>query len=612
MDLYKQQLNKIEQIRKLIGDNEFKLNLPQITVIGDQSSGKSSLLTELSGIPFPTNSGITTKCPIVVCTKYNSSQVKPIYTITHNDEDIIIEKDKLSNKILELQTENLKNNDINEKVIDKCIHISAEGKDFNDLVLVDLPGIISNGLPEIKAKVIKMIETYITPEETLILTITEAKQDDETAQALELAKEFDPDEERTIRILTKYDIFDSEESKERANSITRKVSNLSPHAIICRPNGKDYSSKMEKEKLSEHNLPKERSGIISLKKRLPELLCNLINTNMPNLKEQTTKILQENKKHLFDIGETEPDNTTLLLSIQKKLQNNIKNLELKLSKPIKDFRDSIRETENLITDELIDKFYEFNAFKPIFFQGDDTFNKVLEFINGEWKIKIDELYNNIETIIDNLFHIEQIEKVSRQFIQCITKIWNDFKVIILDKLKKSMYCELSKELKYKTLNHYITSKYEEKLIIPQKIIDKIIGKINKDTIYTTENTIYDTLNEVNNLETIQSNIKEIIETTMEENQNDFDHLPIEEQHKLRILAASLANWSVSHKNLTDNILSSIDSNINDEINNWINITLISDNTIKTNISENKTIIKKRKEYKDTIEKMTKCLTILNS
>ena len=98
---YKQQLTKIENIRKHIGDNAFKLNLPQITVIGDQSSGKSSLLTELSGIPFPAKSGITTKCPIVVHTKHKSSLIKPIYKITHNDKEIIIDKNDLSKKILD-------------------------------------------------------------------------------------------------------------------------------------------------------------------------------------------------------------------------------------------------------------------------------------------------------------------------------------------------------------------------------------------------------------------------------------------------------------------------------------------------------------------------------
>ena len=56
-----------------------------------------------------------------------------------------------------------------------------------------------------------MIKKIITPEESLILVITTANQDDETAKALELAREFDSSEKRTIRIMTKYDKFDSPE-----------------------------------------------------------------------------------------------------------------------------------------------------------------------------------------------------------------------------------------------------------------------------------------------------------------------------------------------------------------------------------------------------------------
>jgi interferon-induced GTP-binding protein Mx1 len=36
----------------------------QIVVVGDQSSGKSSVLEAISGIPFPRGSGLCTRCPI--------------------------------------------------------------------------------------------------------------------------------------------------------------------------------------------------------------------------------------------------------------------------------------------------------------------------------------------------------------------------------------------------------------------------------------------------------------------------------------------------------------------------------------------------------------------
>lgn len=39
------------------------VSLPQIAVMGDQSSGKSSVLHALSGVPFPKGAGLVTRCP---------------------------------------------------------------------------------------------------------------------------------------------------------------------------------------------------------------------------------------------------------------------------------------------------------------------------------------------------------------------------------------------------------------------------------------------------------------------------------------------------------------------------------------------------------------------
>jgi len=42
---------------------EEQLPIPQIVVFGDQSSGKSSLLESVSGVPFPKGTGLVTRCP---------------------------------------------------------------------------------------------------------------------------------------------------------------------------------------------------------------------------------------------------------------------------------------------------------------------------------------------------------------------------------------------------------------------------------------------------------------------------------------------------------------------------------------------------------------------
>ena len=94
-------LEKIKVIRPLI--RGYNLQLPQIVVIGDQSSGKSSVLESLTGIKFPVNAGICTRCPIIVNCK-NDKQIKE-NQFTINGKKVQIEN--LSKEILEIQDKNL-------------------------------------------------------------------------------------------------------------------------------------------------------------------------------------------------------------------------------------------------------------------------------------------------------------------------------------------------------------------------------------------------------------------------------------------------------------------------------------------------------------------------
>ena len=60
-------LDKIDKIREVLGTaNEVPISLPTIVVIGDQSSGKSSVLESISGVNLPKGGGCVTKCPLIM------------------------------------------------------------------------------------------------------------------------------------------------------------------------------------------------------------------------------------------------------------------------------------------------------------------------------------------------------------------------------------------------------------------------------------------------------------------------------------------------------------------------------------------------------------------
>lgn len=228
----------------------------------------------------------------------------------YNCCDTPVEFDQLSDKIYEKQTELMENS--KSKVVDQEIKLTVSGPDFDDLVYVDLTGIIHNGDGETETRA--MIERYIEPQKSLIMVVTEAKQDDEGACALKLALKHDPDGIRTLRIMTKFDCFDTPVNEaDTVNDINEafdigkatKTEEMSPHAVICCVKGDKYSSEKELNhfKSLAGTINPSRCDVTALKSRLPRLLCNLIETNLPRLLDQIKTILDKNQEMLNKIGQ---------------------------------------------------------------------------------------------------------------------------------------------------------------------------------------------------------------------------------------------------------------------------------------------------------------------
>ena len=77
-DEYLKHLQLLQRIREVC-DSE--LNLPQICVVGDQSSGKSALLSCVTGISFPVSAGICTRAPIIVQCNNDQNLEQTIFEI---------------------------------------------------------------------------------------------------------------------------------------------------------------------------------------------------------------------------------------------------------------------------------------------------------------------------------------------------------------------------------------------------------------------------------------------------------------------------------------------------------------------------------------------------
>jgi interferon-induced GTP-binding protein Mx1 len=185
--------------------------MPQICVMGDQSSGKSSVLEALSGIPFPRGSGLVTRCPIrMVMKRATGSEVWSAKVSTSLDSRprVVHDIEELSRTMDSLMRELCTgtNTFSTESVI-----IELVSPDAFDLTVVDLPGIIRTVTAGQNVTVIeqvnRLIKSFLVDKRTIILAVVPANQDIATVDILERAQSVDPKGERTIGVLTKTDLI---------------------------------------------------------------------------------------------------------------------------------------------------------------------------------------------------------------------------------------------------------------------------------------------------------------------------------------------------------------------------------------------------------------------
>ncbi|XP_037325390.2 dynamin 3a isoform X2 [Pungitius pungitius] len=181
--------------------------VPQIAVVGGQSAGKSSVLESFVGRDFlPRGSGIVTRRPLILQLLSGDEEYGEF---SHCKGKRFTDFDEVRDEI-EAETQRLtgSNRGISAVPISLCIH----SPHVLNLTLVDLPGItkvpIGDQPADIEYQVRDMILQVICKENCLILAVTPANTDLANSDALKLAKDVDPQGQRTIGVITKLDLMD--------------------------------------------------------------------------------------------------------------------------------------------------------------------------------------------------------------------------------------------------------------------------------------------------------------------------------------------------------------------------------------------------------------------
>ncbi|KAJ9174983.1 hypothetical protein P3X46_013572 [Hevea brasiliensis] len=329
-------VNKLQDIFAQLG-SQSTIELPQVAVVGSQSSGKSSVLEALVGRDFlPRGNDICTRRPLVLQllqTKRKADGTEEEWgEFLHHPGKRFYDFSEIRR---EIQAETAKEAGDNKGVSDKQIRLKIFSPNVLDITLVDLPGItkvpVGDQPSDIEARIRTMIMSYIKKPSCLILAVTPANSDLANSDALQIAGNADPDGYRTIGVITKLDIMDR--GTDARNLLLGKVIplrlgyvgvvNRSQEDIMLNRSIKDALAAEEKFFRSRpvYNGLADRCGVPQLAKKLNQILVQHIKAILPGLKSRiSSALVSVAKEHASygEITESKAGQGALLLNILSK------------------------------------------------------------------------------------------------------------------------------------------------------------------------------------------------------------------------------------------------------------------------------------------------------
>ncbi|XP_048492322.1 dynamin-related protein 3A isoform X2 [Beta vulgaris subsp. vulgaris] len=307
-------VNKLQDITAQLGSTP-GFDLPQVAVVGSQSSGKSSVLEALVGRDFlPRGCDICTRRPLVLQLLQTKNSDEEWGEFLHLPGKRFFDFNDIRR---EIQAETDKEAGENKGVSDKQIRLKIFSPNVLDITLVDLPGItkvpVGDQPSDIEGRIRTMIMSYIKISSCLILAVTPANSDLANSDALQMAGIADPDGYRTIGVITKLDIMDR--GTDARNFLLGKVIplrlgyvgvvNRSQEDILNNRSIKDALVAEEKFFLSRpvYSDIADRCGVPQLAKKLNQILVRHIKAVLPNLKARISAQLVSVAKEHASYGE---------------------------------------------------------------------------------------------------------------------------------------------------------------------------------------------------------------------------------------------------------------------------------------------------------------------
>nr|XP_009296165.1 myxovirus (influenza virus) resistance G isoform X1 [Danio rerio] len=432
------------------------LALPTIVVIGDQSSGKSSVLETLSGVALPRGNGIVTRCPLELRLKKVTGGVSWKAVISYREKRTEFADPSMVERHVKTAQDELAGNGVG--ICDELITLEVMSPDVCNLTLIDLPGIarvpVAGQPDDIANQIKKLIIKFIVMQETINLVVVPCNIDIATTEALKLAQEVDPEGKRTIAVLTKPDIIDKGTEKNILAIVQNKVIPLRKGYVMVKCRGQqqidddislDEATEMEKEFFQNHEffrrlLSEDKATTKSLANKLTQNLVDHIKKSLPQLSEQIKKQLWDLRDDLKECESGPPQDSKgakqFLIKILTKFNGQIKllssgekmaekNLFVLLREEFNMWNDHLNETKKSLkqsTKEKIEVLQNFRGRELPGFSNYRVFEVILQNHVATLKNPASKLLNAIKGII--LGHFTEVVETCFQnypVLQSITK-----------------------------------------------------------------------------------------------------------------------------------------------------------------------------------------------
>jgi len=207
--------NIIDKINKIRGFGLNKmLTIPQIAILGDQSSGKSSVLEAITKLSFPRNIETCTRFATQVSLRQGDLVQLSAYI---DGESEFNEKYRAQATGWDISAIIREANEIlcsTMEISEKVLEITISGPKLSPLTIIDLPGYINTTIDGQDRTIVQTIRTintrYIKDSRTIILAVVPANVDLNNIFVLGEAERYDQGNERTIPIVTKPDTIEQD------------------------------------------------------------------------------------------------------------------------------------------------------------------------------------------------------------------------------------------------------------------------------------------------------------------------------------------------------------------------------------------------------------------